>query len=59
MLSFSLESLGCKVNNFEANASADLLIEAGYKIRDTFVLDDIHYMVYHNDINDDNVIVKE
>lgn len=35
------------------------LIEAGYKIRDTFVLDDIHYIVYHNDITDDNVVVKE
>ena len=35
MLSFSLESLGCKVNNFEANASADLLIEAGYKLVDS------------------------
>lgn len=35
------------------------LIEAGYKIRDTFLLDDIRYMVYYNDITDDNVIVKE
>lgn len=35
MRSFSLESLGCKVNYFEANASADLLKEAGYAMVET------------------------
>lgn len=30
MLTFSIESLGCKVNNFEANASADQLKASGY-----------------------------